>query len=346
MMKRFRTFSISIAAVLMASTSLHAAIVAHYQLEGNGNDNVGAVAGGDAAAVGTVNYATGVFGQAAQFGGGATKYHSTTAPASNYGIGGANERTITAWVRTDGWNDGGIWNLGTANNQQEFTLRTRTGTDQWRGQFWAGDTDFNTTGLTGNWALMSMTYEDPAAGTDVTRFYVNGQQVATRTANLNTSDAWPFRIGHYINNNGAGTGVTFNGLVDDVGVWDRPLTAGESLALYNLGLPTSFANLNSTIGLNYDAAEVDSLFDLHDAMSGTVAIDELIWTPFDDAGLIAGLGLSPGQIGTLGADQYVVALTANDDRLVGSHPWTGWHFAKTTPATSCQLVAPSVGDAS
>src|SRR3954468_4696149 len=70
---------------------------------------------------------------------------------------------------------------------------------------------------TSTWQHLAATYDGTTA-----RFYIDGTQVASRTAStVGSSDIW--RIGAY----GASPGGFFDGLIDNVRIYNRPLTATE-----------------------------------------------------------------------------------------------------------------------
>jgi prepilin-type N-terminal cleavage/methylation domain-containing protein len=76
---------------------------------------------------------------------------------------------------------------------------------------------------TNNWYYVVGTYDGTAA-----RLYINGSfnSQGAGIANIQTS-ALPLTIGW------AGTGINFNGLIDDVRIYNRALSAAEIQALYN-----------------------------------------------------------------------------------------------------------------
>ena len=95
-----------------------------------------------------------------------------------------------------------------------------------------------------NWHHLVMTI-----ASDSVRFYFNGQLTSTfeRGPNLIFNDE-PLRMGR----SQAAYWKAFEGLIDDVGLWNRPLGECEVQALYNAGsqgvspTPVSFSGLNSS----------------------------------------------------------------------------------------------------
>jgi len=94
----------------------------------------------------------------------------------------------------------------------------------------------------------------------------------------------------------ASTGITlgstygpafhFGGLIDEVAVWDNPLTIGQAKALYNLSQETT---------LQYNPQQAQRLFDLHEAGSdATTVVGGQLWE------YVSGMTGSAGDV-TLGA---------------------------------------------
>jgi len=133
--------------------------------------------------------------------------------AADLGLGGNNPKSITAWVYTSAFNNGGIFDVGTHSDGQEFSLRTLNSTNQWRIQYYGGsyDIDFSHDSL-GKWVHFALVHDGI-----FTRMYVNGTLKIAASRVLNTSGSDPFRIGQY-------GGDDFNGLIDDFALWDYALS--------------------------------------------------------------------------------------------------------------------------
>jgi len=136
--------------------------------------------------------------------------------ADQLGIGGNNPRSMTVWVNTRSFNNGGIFDVGAHSDGQEFSLRTLGSPDQWRIQYWGGayDIDFTCDSLD-KWVHFALVHNGA-----VTRMYVNGILTAEEPRVLNTSGADVFRIGQY-------GGDEFDGLIDDFALWDYALPSEE-----------------------------------------------------------------------------------------------------------------------
>lgn len=194
------------------------ALVAYYALDGNANDPVG---GFNGTVNGGATYVPSPVSGLAIDLNGSPQYISTAALASALGIGGNNAKTITAWARTEAYDNGGIWDIGANAAQQEYGLRTLTTTNGYRGQFWSGDLDVTAPGASNNWSHFAMTHDG-----STTTIYHNGIRVGSRSATLATSDGYAFQVGRY-----AGS-TYFQGQVDEVRVYNNAMTANDVAKQY------------------------------------------------------------------------------------------------------------------
>ena len=147
-----------------------------------------------------------------------------------------------------------------------------------------------------------------ATGDDGPDMYLDGVKVTNFTLN-NMGDQWFDDVGNLDSMKlgfdlRASSPPDYDGLLDDFAYWDDPLTAGQAIALYNLGDEES---------LNYDASEVQSLFDEHllgDLGMG-VLIDDLTWT------FTEGLTGNPGDLTGAGSF-FTLQLNATTGLTTGS----------------------------
>ena len=132
-----------------------------------------------------------------------------------------------------------------------------------------------------------------AAGGSGLKMFVDGQEPPLGTDVR--SDDWFHNIGS-VNYFALGYEVRqsfeagLDGLLDDVAIWNPPLSDAEALALFALG---------SSAELGYGALEAGDLFDLHWSGSGSVEIGRLRWTPFSGASGTAGELVGSGSDFTL-----------------------------------------------
>ena len=153
--------------------------------------------------------------------------------------------------------------------------------------------------LAGQWQHLAATYDGTTA-----RFYIDGAQVASRTnGSVGNSDLW--RIGAY----GGSAGGFFDGLIDDVRVYDHALSGGEiqddmdePLPPHDATPPTAPGSLDATgglqqVGLSWTAATDDAGvvgYAVHRSTSAGFTpseanrIGQPIGTSYTDIGLPAG----------------------------------------------------------
>ena len=133
--------------------------------------------------------------------------------ASELGVGGNAPRTIALWVYPRSFNGGGLYEVGGDGLREDFSLRTRA-IDHWQARY--GGIDANVPGDSPNeWVHLTHTYEASRANVYVNSFYPDHRQLVLRT-----SDERPLRIGTC-------AGITFDGLIDDVRLYDRAVTWKE-----------------------------------------------------------------------------------------------------------------------
>ena len=138
--------------------------------------------------------------------------------AGELGIEGAEPKSVTAWVYTRAFNNGGIFDMGARADGQDFSLRTLGSANQWRTQHWgaAADHDF-TFDAQDEWAHMALVYDGITSAV-----YVNGNLITSNAVELNTATSNPFQIGAY-----GWQESYFDGLIDDVRLYDKALTEDE-----------------------------------------------------------------------------------------------------------------------
>ena len=166
---------------------------------------------------GDPQWTDGVVGEALDFDG-AGDFVFTGKSAADLGVEADKPKTVTAWVYTRGFNNGGIFDLGARTAGQDFCLRTLGGINNWRTQHWGADADhdFSYPALDA-WVHFSLVF----TGTQST-VYANGVSVSTKATVLNTSPSNPFQIGCYGWQNDF-----FDGVIQDVRLYNKALTVDE-----------------------------------------------------------------------------------------------------------------------
>jgi hypothetical protein len=116
--------------------------------------------------------------------------------------------------------------MGNNSDGEEFKLRVRTTLPegQWRAQYGGGVhhtiTDLDTLD---NWVHFAQVYTG-----GVSRLYVNGELRSSMPVLLNTGTDKNFRIGRWNSN-------YFNGLIDDVRIYDKALSEAEITSVMSGG---------------------------------------------------------------------------------------------------------------
>jgi len=189
--------------------------IATYRFENDETDLSGNYNGTGTA----IQYAAGRYGQAASFNGSGSIVDVSS--ISSFPSGNAS-RTISFWMYSDSYANGGILAYGTASSNQAFAFYISS--SQLIMTFYLVNANINYALSTGQWYHVVATHD----GTTF-KAYINGSQEYSDTRTLNTGTT-AFRIGGVPWNNG---GEFFNGKIDQVRVFNKALSASEVTTLYN-----------------------------------------------------------------------------------------------------------------
>ncbi|MHC4113218.1 MAG: M12 family metallo-peptidase, partial [Planctomycetota bacterium] len=183
----------------------------------------------------------GKFGGALNFNG-SDDHIDTGKTTFNLGLIGNVARTVTAWVYTRSFNDGGIYEMGRHSNGQDFSLRTKTDDNWWRVQYWGSSYDIDFSYDSKNkWVHFAHVHD----GTR-TRIYANTLLVVDVPKELNTADNKTFKIGRWDNHH-------FDGIIDDVRIYNYPLDIDAILAIIDGGRAENPHPFDSETDVSYSA---------------------------------------------------------------------------------------------
>ena len=189
--------------------------VATYRFENDETD-----LSGNYDATGTaIQYAAGRYGQAASFDGSSSRVDVSS--ISSFPSGNA-ARTISFWMYSDSYANGGILAYGSAASNQAFAFYISS--SQLIMTFYLINANINYALSTGQWYHVVATHD----GTTF-KAYINGSEEYSDTRTLNTGTAG-FRIGGVPWNNSS---EFFNGKIDQVRIFNKALSASEVTTLYN-----------------------------------------------------------------------------------------------------------------
>jgi hypothetical protein len=154
-----------------------------------------------------------------------------------------SEFSISVWARVDGGQ--GTWR-SVITSRDAATFRgyiIYAGVDN-KWQFWIGDSTawiplYGPDVILGQWIHIVATYSG-----GVMRLYINGSLYSTRSGTLALNTIRPLRIG--AGRTETTPGYFFNGIIDEVRIYNRALSDEEIKELYYNGLTNKF---NITIGL-------------------------------------------------------------------------------------------------
>jgi len=220
-------------------------LVAYWKLDGNSNDVFGTYNGTDT----SVSYST-TSGKIVQ--GGAFTRTGNSKIATTYQFPtGTNVKSFSVWFkpssgRLRGWMiGGGTESVGTAFG---LFLATDGVGDLYFFGFGAGDVNFGNVVSASVWQHVVITYD----GTNLVG-YLNGALLSSTVKALNTGTGNMY-IGRRTSNT-----ESWDGDIDEVGVWNRALTQNEVLNLYRNGAGNAYTFLSPTNSLtNFNTPSVRS----------------------------------------------------------------------------------------
>jgi hypothetical protein len=158
-----------------------------------------------------------------------------------FGIAGTNPRSISAWIKTSSL-DAVVCSYGTYQQSQKWTIRVQS----WEGvagairtEIYNGKIIGSTPVNDGSWFFVTSILEPNQSNISDVLHYINGNldnasHVGSRTINTVLSSKFVIGRRHLLPNADDDI-MHYNGLIDDVRIYDRALSAAEVQALYNLG---------------------------------------------------------------------------------------------------------------
>ncbi|MEJ6635639.1 MAG: CotH kinase family protein [Akkermansiaceae bacterium] len=222
-------------------------LVSYWDLESNTSDSAAAGNTTDNGSwVGTTNYSPGKFGQAIDLNGNS----HVSVPSSGDITGSSNTISVSTWFRVNAFSTN--WQALIAKGEgSNWRIARRSGGSEiaWAGG--AGDI-FGGNVDDGAWHHVMGVSE----GGVETRIYLDGVPIEIGGNPVINDTGEPMFIG----NNPGSPSRQWNGLIDDVGIFDIALNDFQAAAIFSL------ANNND---YNYALSEVNELFQLADCPAGT-----------------------------------------------------------------------------
>jgi hypothetical protein len=250
--KRIKTVLTLIAVLGIAPGVANAGLIAHWPFdEGTGDVAYDVIGDNDGQIIGCTWVTPGKVGAAAIEGSGADEVNCGAGPTP------ATEDLTLAWWMVDNdasygtimdksvTDSGYGYNILVRPDTEDSPLRFRIGGWQSYGG-WGEECRLPQGAYSdGEWVHVVCTYD---SATDTATIYINGQVAENGDYNPKTGIAGPTGYCEGVNNPDTplyirGGEETFNGIMDEVAIWDNALTAEEVLEVYNSGVPPLDANL-------------------------------------------------------------------------------------------------------
>jgi hypothetical protein len=321
--------------LLVPATSVSAELIGHWPLDGNPNDVSGN--GNDGTAAGGVTYAEGVSGLAADFNG-----SNALIDCGDIPVGDTGAISIAFWVkpRNIAQNWAGFVSKWTLDNSQRTFWLGQHSTDGWlRFGFYPGGPTAETFVDSGQVILANEAWTHIVCSHDgnIQKIYADGVEIV----------ASPERNAGIIDRGGnlrfgiVSTGNWFNGLIDDVRIYDHALSEAEVMGAmagqpwpYALGpdpadgalLDATWTNLQwrpGDLAVSHDVYLGDSLDDVNQADRDSAAFNGNQTDTF----LIVGFQGFPFPDGLVPGTTYYWRIDEVNDADPNS-PWKGdvWSF--------------------
>ena len=226
-------FAQSVSAVPPAGPTL-TGLAAYWSFDSSSNFNVPDVGGSTLTKGNGASWsASGKFGGALSLNGGSQSLYDTSSPS--YLPVGNSSYTQSVWFKPDvvsgtgglvGWGDYG-------SSRRTNALRLYENSGGFRHYWWGADLDCTGTQCpisTGTWYHVASTWDGTTR-----KLFVNGVLKRSDTPGANNATAANFHIGKTC------CSEFFSGLIDDVAIYTRALSAGEVTELANSSIPTNSA---------------------------------------------------------------------------------------------------------
>ena len=247
------TFSIAAPTTLyarwLAPIAPPSGLVSWWRGENNGLDTLGAN-NGTLHSASSFAFAAGKVGQAFSFSGAATEYIDAASSASlNFG---ANDFAIATWIKTSIPSATYTWKRlitkrGTSGNWYSLALNGPV----------AGAVTFeiaasvsmssNVAVNDGKWRHIAVSRDPVGTPSRKYRLYIDGVENSSLTDNgWNLDNSAPLEIGRWSTESNGGI---YSGLMDEVQIYNRSLTAGEIQSIYNAG-PAGLALAPAVTGIS------------------------------------------------------------------------------------------------
>ena len=223
-------FAQSVSAVPPAGTTL-TGLAAYWSFDSSSNFNVPDVGGSTLTKGNGASWsASGKFGGALSLNGGSQSLYDTSSPS--YLPVGNSSYTQSVWFKPNVVSgNGGLVGWGDYfSSRRVNALRLYENSGGFRHYWWGADLDCTGTQCpisTGTWYHVASTWDGTTR-----KLFVNGVLKRSDTPGANNATAANFHIGKTC------CSEFFNGLIDDVSIYTRALSAGEVAELANSSIPT------------------------------------------------------------------------------------------------------------
>ena len=202
-------------------------LIAYWPFDGDLDDAVGDSHGTGQGAE-EISYTDGQFGQGIALDGVDQFVETPVENEEMFDFQDGTGFSISAWFTVDSFNKS--WQALIAKGEgNRWRVHRRGGENILTGNGGNGDVPAGGTDVTGGEIHHLVLVSDPDG--DEVRFYIDGELEASNAGPAVQSNDFPMMIGE----NPDARGRTWHGMIDDVGVWDRPISEDEVASIWNGG---------------------------------------------------------------------------------------------------------------
>lgn len=210
--------------------------IAYYKLDESSGNASDATGGRTLTNNNTATFATGKINNGADLERDSSQFFDRS--SDDFGIGAQSDFSFQAWVNFESipTSNSTYWNIlsRTVNNADDISYNLDYRQEAGVKSIQFNNINYVTTLSTSTW--YHLVYTNDYGGTE--RLYINGTEVATATGSTSTtgfSAVSYFGLGIYRDGNGNILSRYFDGVIDEVGLWNVVLSSSEVTELYNSG---------------------------------------------------------------------------------------------------------------
>ena len=309
-------------------------LVGYWPMDDGSGSTAADISGGSDGSISGATWTTGKYGSGLNFDG----TNDFVSCGSGSTLRPSTTLSVSAWVRPDrfAYYEGIAGTIhDTGSTESGYLIMTNTSSRFGAGACGSGDSTITYlnagTYSAGSWYHVMLTNDGSTS-----RLYVNGTQVTSvgESTPMDYTPASVFEIGRYSDDNET---HYFDGIIDEVAVWDRALTQMEVTYLYNGGRIPAIMVTETLGGTEVDEGGATDSYDI--VLQSSPTSNVLVTVTPGDSQIDIGAGAGVARVLTFTADPggdwaspQTIIVTADDDVIY--EPADDPHYTTTTHSAS------------